>query len=375
MPRRRLAALIALLALPLALVAADSATEIALQRKLDAPIDLELDKLELSKAFEEIAGKAGIALQVDPNTYELLPYGSTTRVSASFRSSKLRDAIDEILRPLALEKTVSGATVIITPTAPLARIGRRATWEELNVLQQARSQNLTALNKADWTANLRPILGIGSLGVELATPTGPAHEAGMEQVRKQLPTTVWNALDIYSAATKQIWFVNGTTIKVMPQRQWLEQQLLRRVEIHKTNRPLQEIVSELAHLSGIHFTPEPGLYMLFPGVTLNSTNGTVREVLDTLVGAIGISYELRDDSLYIRQARGPATTTAPRGGDPIVGQIQVPLGDGSNLLMFVRESDLPGDVSQARKKRLQEAIDAMRRSLEPKPATTSGPRK
>ena len=38
-----------------------------------------------------------IDLQVDPASYELLPYGETTRVSADFRQSKVRDAIEELL--------------------------------------------------------------------------------------------------------------------------------------------------------------------------------------------------------------------------------------------------------------------------------------
>src|SRR6185437_14327091 len=67
--------------------------EIALQRKLDQPFNLTLQKVELSEAFKQIAATAQISLQVDPACYDALPYGATTRVSADFRQSKLKAAI------------------------------------------------------------------------------------------------------------------------------------------------------------------------------------------------------------------------------------------------------------------------------------------
>src|SRR4051812_36185694 len=82
--------------------AADTNAEIALQRALDKSFDLTLKGTELSEAFKQIATNGQIALQVDPACYDALPYGATTRVSADFRQSKLRDAIEQLLVPLGL---------------------------------------------------------------------------------------------------------------------------------------------------------------------------------------------------------------------------------------------------------------------------------
>ena len=369
----RYSVLAVLLALAPVAFAADSAAEIALQRALDTPLEnLKLDKVELSKAFEDIAAEGKVALQVDPACYDLLPYGATTKVSATFRQSKLRDSLDEILRPLALDKSISGATIIISPTPPLARVGRRATWEELNVLQKARTEILPQLNDIRWTTDLRPILGVDSLTVENALPPGGPNDAALDQVKRQLPSTVWKALDTYTAATGQVWFVNGNALKIMSSRQWIEQQLGKPVEIHKTNRPLAEITSELSHLSGIHFSPDPGLYAAFPSVTLNSTNGTVRQVLDTLKGTIGITWDTHDDAIAIGQAKSQPTTQ-PRL-DAIVGQIIVPISAGNSFTMFVRESDLPAELAELRKRKIHEAVEGIQKALTPTsdsaPATT-----
>src|SRR3954471_14389737 len=99
-----------------------AAAEIALQRALDQPFNLVLEKVEIAEAFKRIAATAKISLSVDPACYEFLPYGATTRVSADFRSAKLRDAIEQVLITLGLQQTVSGATVIIRPSAPLMHI-------------------------------------------------------------------------------------------------------------------------------------------------------------------------------------------------------------------------------------------------------------
>ena len=95
-----------------------AAAEVALQRALDQPFNLVLEKVEIAEAFKRIAATAKISLSVDPACYDFLPYGATTRVSADFRNSKLRDAIEQVLITLGLQQTVSGSTVIIRPSAP-----------------------------------------------------------------------------------------------------------------------------------------------------------------------------------------------------------------------------------------------------------------
>src|SRR5271170_1511098 len=119
-----------------------ASAEVALQRALDQPFNLVLEKVEIAEAFKQIAGTAKIALTVDPACYDFLPYGPTTRVSADFRNSKLRDAIEQVLITLGLQQTVSGSAVIIRPSAPLMHIGRRAQLDELKLLQDLRSNDL-----------------------------------------------------------------------------------------------------------------------------------------------------------------------------------------------------------------------------------------
>ena len=271
--------------------------DVQLQRTLDQPFDLKLDKVELSEAFKQIAAAAKINLQVDPACYNALPYGSTTRVSADFRQSKLRDAIEEVLVPLGLQQAVSGSTVIIRPSSPLLHIGRKAEWEELRLLQDLRTTeiklNAGATQEFDWTTILRAALGRDGLVVTIVNPDHQAeHDKAMEQLKKLFPMTAFRAIETYCQLTGQIWFVeaglgvgvNTASIRIMPERTWISRQLERPILLAEKNAPLQQVVDELTHLSGIRMVPEPGLYQAVPAVTLNSNNSSVIQTLEALAG-------------------------------------------------------------------------------------------
>jgi len=361
----------ALLLAPAGVRAADpaaTAAEIQLQRALDATIDLSFDKTELSKAFEAIAEKAKVSISVDQAAYDSLPYGATTKVSATFRASTGRAAIEEVLAPLGLEQAVSGSSVVIRPSAPLLYIGRRAEWEELQLLQSLRKTTLPKI-EIDWTSDLRTLLGKPDLNVRISDSA--ANDKAMAAVRSLLPCPVAQALETYAAQSNQIWTVRGHDILMMPTKQWIAGQLDRPIVVNFSSAPLANVVAELAHLSRIPIEPAPGLYQAIPTVSLNSNNGTVKQTLDALSGASGIPVELRDDRIILGLPIKPGTTQpapTPRG-DAIIGHIALPLKDGTVLDLYLHESDLPPELLEARRKKLQEAMQALQKSaVETQPA-------
>jgi hypothetical protein len=366
--------------------------DVALQRKLDQPLTLDLQKVELSEAFRQIATTAGIALQVDPACYELLPYGSTTRVSATFRQSKLRDALEEILLPLGLQQAVSAGgagaggapTVVIRPSNPLAHIGRRADWEELKLMQELRTAPdlkppASRTESLDLTLAIRAALD-GRKDLVVSIAGGNGDPTALDQIRKQLPMSPYRALELYCQLTSQIWFVEagplaggptGGTIRIMSPRQWIEQrQLERPIQIAASNQPLEQVVADLSHASGIRFVPEPGLYQAVPVVSVTSTNASVRQTLEALAGTARIAFDIRDDSILLHLAPSPGSEP-PAKSDIIIGRFTLTTKDGAAVDIFLHESDLPPQLNDLRKKRLQEAIDTLQRSLTntPLPAT------
>jgi len=382
-----------------------AAAEVALQRALDQPFNLVLEKVEIAEAFKRIAGTAKISLSVDPACYDYLPYGATTRVSADFRNSKLREAIEQVLITLGLQQTVSGSTVIIRPSAPLLHIGRRAQLSELKLLQDLRSNELTAGSGTatatqpggaatlDWTTAIRGALDRQNIVVSMEGDTGsPLHAKAIDEIERQLPMSIFQGLETYCEITHQIWFgesdayssTGGATIHIMPMKQWILRQLDRPIQVNFVNTPSDQVLAELSHLTGIRFVPEPGLYAAFPALNLKSGNGSVLQTLEALAGGTGIAYEVREDSILLHVAGGAngamtSATTQPGGAvaqsDNIVAYMAVPTGPTGRLMnVVIRESDLPPELNDLRKQKIKEAVELLERAwLAKGPVPTTQP--
>lgn len=394
------------LALPLLALAARAAEpespEIRMQRALDEPINLRLQNMPIAEAFKQIQGAAkDIPLQIDPTCYELLPYGETTLVSITFNQSKLRDALDVLLVPIGLQATVTGKDVLIHPSAPLLRIGHRASWEEFKLLKDlwfsadlkapTPSPATPATAPFDLASAIRTALDsrkdlLVQLPGDNAGALSPAQEHALDQIAKQLPMTAYRALDLYCQLTGDVWFVQTTQVPggpdtggkviVMSPRAWINRQLARPIQIAHKEEPLELVVADLSHASGIHFVPEPGLYQAVPVVSLRSDNATVQQNLDTLAGSTQIAYEIRDDSILLHLAPGAARPA--QRPDSYIGRIAVPIGNGAFMDAYIRESDLTPEQNELRKKHIEEAVKAMEKawsapatpSTLPAPATT-----
>jgi hypothetical protein len=336
---------------------ADNAAEVDLQRKLDAPFDLTLDKIPLQDAFATIAHQAGINIQVDQAVYDCLPYGGTTAVSATFRATPLRNAIDAILTPLSLEKSVSGQAVLIRLSDPLTRLGRRAEWSELQLLQKLHTTQLQDLT-GDWTRDLRTALGEPTITVDITGYDAAAHDRAIAQIKSQLPLATADALDAYARATDKIWWVERGNILVMSTHDWIRRRLNQPIVIAFSNAPLEKVVAELQRLSGVRFEPDPGLYAAFPQINLRADNATVQQTLDVLSGTSGISYDVDNDAIALHLPN--SASAAANKNDAIIGRVAVPLGEpGMTFDIFLRESDLSPELDALRKKKLAEALEQL----------------
>jgi hypothetical protein len=360
--------------------AADGDSEITMQRALDQPVTLLLQNVSLAEAFRQIKATAKIPiLQIDQECYDLLPYGDTTRVSVDFRQSKLREGLDVLLSPLGLQMTIAGATVMIRPTNPLKHIGRRADWEELKLLVELSKSvdvKMPASGPFNLTAGIKAAMeGRTDLQVVITAEAG-GQDAALQQIAKQLPMSAYRVLELYCQLTNTLWFVEsggptGGRITVMTPRQWIGRQLERPIQLSRKDEPLEVIVADLAHASGIRFVPEPGLYQSVPVVSLRSDNGTVLQTLEALAGVTRIAFEVRDDSVLLLLSPGPGNQGR---GEAIVGRISVPVGtgaDGGMMDVYIRESDLTPEQNQLRKKKIEEAVKAMQKAWTTPAATAA----
>jgi hypothetical protein len=249
---------------------------------------------------------------------------------------------------------------------------------------------LPANGEFDWTAAIRGTLEsrpnvMVSFAGEATLPRA-THDKAMEQVKKQLPLSGFRALELYCQLTNQVWFVeagplagsgagsaNGGAIRVMPVRAWITRQLERPIQLSFTNAPLEQVVAEFSHASGIRFTPEAGLYREVPAVSLGANNCSVAQALEMFSGVTRIGFEIREDSIFLRlPGKAPAApAVAPR--DPYIGRITVPFGrSGMSMDFFLHESDLTPELLEMLKQKKAESVEEMKKSWMT-PAVAPGP--
>src|SRR5258708_30098954 len=84
--------------------------------------------------MKKIEDQTAVRIRVQPEVYAVLPWGEQTTVGVKIQNKSLRDALTSICQHLGLTWDLGAQAVEIKSSPPLARLGRRATVEELNAV-------------------------------------------------------------------------------------------------------------------------------------------------------------------------------------------------------------------------------------------------
>src|SRR5437667_6114892 len=88
----------------------------------------------LQQIFKKIADDTGVPVEVPSDALDLLPYGEGTALKVKIENQTLRGGLQAIARSLGLAVEVKEEVVQLVPMPALKRLGRRATVDELRVL-------------------------------------------------------------------------------------------------------------------------------------------------------------------------------------------------------------------------------------------------
>src|ERR1035437_3612247 len=122
-----------MVAVALACLSAGGQTpSVSLQQALDRPIDaLTVENAPISEVFRRLSEKSGVKFVVDDQTRACLPYGDQTRLDVRMKNATIRKDLSRVLAPEALQWTIENDMVRIVPSEALARMCRRASYDEL----------------------------------------------------------------------------------------------------------------------------------------------------------------------------------------------------------------------------------------------------
>ena len=349
----------------------DESMRVIIEQALDQPTTLTIKDAPLHEAFHLIAESTGLGVTIGPEALASLPYGESTRVSVRLENVRLRDGIRSMCDSLAMTYDTTKNGIEIIPSPGLQRLGRAATWEELEVL--------SALMQAEWHASdndaesIRPLVRFknvpGSPDENWLKLQENLHAAG-QGVRSVVLTEA-------CASAGWTWHPWGNTIVVLPIREQVLRQLDRPISLRCNNRPLGSVLRRLSRRAGIPVKIDPAAAAelsakVKQSFSLLAENVTVAEALDQIGIATGLAYEVTEEAVVLHRPETGSTgdardLSAPRVArrvNPIVGKVVIPSADGKyRFEWIIRASDLNDEENLQRQKLVDEAVKAMKEEL------------
>jgi hypothetical protein len=354
-----------LIALALILLAAPAFA----QPKTSALISEELDKLAefqlsgtLPQAMKEITAKTGVPIEVTPQTYDLLPWGEQTTINAKIANQTLRKALEAITRKLGLTFELRDEAIEIKPLPALRRLGRRATIEELGVLDILSRTELKL--DADRPTLKQVVAAVDSRLDEMKSPFAITNRAQTDAmldapVPVSKNATLLDALEAIARSTDATWYPWGHDLIVSPKADHVRDMLGKTITRSWNGVDVAQVLAELANLSGTNFVIEPGAVQRIAGdsrnIRLVLENAPIQQALESIAGFTGLAWSVNDKGVYIWN---PGSATA-QTREPSIGWIT--LDNGMHVIL--RESQVPADLREYVKHKTNQHFEKLREQM------------
>lgn len=336
-------------------------TSALINQQLDQPFELTLKDTPLPDALKQIGNATGVRIDPTDSVYNLLPWGEQTTINAKIANQSLRQALDAIARKLGLMFVLKEDYVELRPVPALARLGRRATMQELGVLD---TLSATALSSNSDTMKIPALLDtIDQKLVELKSPFAIENRLGDRFNDRQISlgrnATLISALESISQQTEGTWYPWEKSIVIVPKEEQIRNQLNKTISVRWDSVDIEQVLQELSQRSSVPFSFEAGAVQRVPveyrKVRLFLQEVPIKQALETLSSVTGLGYSVTEDGVYIWNA----AVTSPAARDPVMAMIQ--LGNGMQLL--VPQSKIPPDVREYLNQKTNSEIDRLRKQM------------
>ncbi len=340
------------------------------EQALDQPTSLTFENVPLADAFDQIVRDTGVEVSISQDTLDLLPYGRNTRLSAQIQNVSLREGLRQTAEPLGLVFAVRNRGIELIPTPALDRIGRRATWDELELLADL-------LKRGDQDLSSRVDALMGQMRFEIAEADNASAElrAALLQTQEE---SLAKALSAVCDSMGWCWHPAGQAIVIVDK---MDQQLRTSVSLRQTSRKLIDVLQALGRAGRVRVGIEPdALAMLSLRTRQNFSiyveNKAFGDALQLVSATTGLGYRVDPDGIMFYrpsvESQDSQASDKPAGvssqsqgsGNPYVGKILLPEGaDGTRVELLLRESDLTPEVNELRRRHLHRANQAIKEAL------------
>lgn len=364
---------------------APAADEVAVQRALDKTVNIDLTDQAIGDVFDKITAAAGVPIEIDPLTLQRLPYGRQSRLNVKLKNVTLREGLSQLLARQGLTWRIDEGTVRVLPTEALARMGRRATYQELRLLGVLYAETLQSVDDAGPAAMqiARRLAGreadanaVGPL--RLVPPAGAEDLLDSLKViaARRLPASGAEWLDALTATRDWTWYPWGEEIRLLPKRRQMQRQLQTQVSVDYREADLSAALLDLAGRARVPLRMRPGVLDALPAearenFSLLVSEASVAQVLEIISGHTGLAFTVTDEGLLV-DASEAMEADAERGRRRQRAEfflmLPIQLPDGSEADMFLRSADLPEPLREAIKASRDRRIAELLTEL-PEPTT------
>jgi hypothetical protein len=317
--------------------------------------EVRIEDQTLPEAFKTLEQQTGLRMVLDEAAVEAMPYGLRTRISLVIAGIPLRQGLRQTLEGLGLSMKMEDDRIRIVPIAAVERLGRRLALEEVQLLQTLATRR--------WAE-----LGEEQRAVLLSRVAPEQARLVDETVSRVRAPSALAQLELGLGELGYVWLPDGETIVVYPPEEEVRRRLEREVSLNYQNARLDEVFMDLAERAGVKITFEPGLLARLQAsdrrVDLIHRRTTIRQALDRLSAAIGITYQAASDGLHIGASEA-LQRAASRPAGRIVALLRIPLGaEGISIEFPFYEDDLPAELARLREQKLPEVIHRLRQQAD-----------
>jgi hypothetical protein len=365
-----------------------SASSALINQQLDKQAKLQLNG-SLPEVMSQITKQTAVPIEAQQEVWDLLPWGKETTVTAKIENQTLREALDVITRRLGLSFVLKDEAIELQPMPALRRLGRKSTIQELEALNLLTATPLgLPTDKTDVKSLLEAVdLKLAAAAktpgyaIENRTATSGNPLAQNTPVAVPRNATLLDALEALKTQTPATWYPWGKTIVVLPKQDQVRRQLQNEISLRHDGTDVAQVLAELSMRSGVPFVYEPGTFQeLAPqsrAIRLIFSS-TVQRALDEIAGLTGLSYQVKDDSVYIWNTASTINNAAlARPRDRTIAMIQTESG----MTILISEATCPPDIKEFIERQKDKQYAALRKMMEeqgfkptPPPATTPAPK-
>ncbi|MCC6359322.1 MAG: STN domain-containing protein [Phycisphaerales bacterium] len=314
-----------------------------IEQALDQPLEsLEIEAGPVLKTLETLGEKTGLRFVMEPPVVDLMPYGEQTSVGVTIRNASVRNGLAQVFDGLGLQTEIVGDRVLVVPSPMLARLGRRLTIEEVNLLGK--------LSQGPLSGRDLPI----EIRIDPQSKPRERFDAAVAQI------AAGNAVrQLESVATTMAWswHVDGAAVVIERRQDEFRRRLDWPVDLSYQRAPLDRVLVDLGLKIGVTMLFEPGSLKAIDArdraVDLIQRGISVRQTLERLCGNTGLRYEVTDDGVKI---------TRPTSGDAIPGgradqiRVSVEVRPGVTVDGYIRAESLPEELRAEWNRRVRELL-------------------